>query len=130
MQKNLSKETSQKIKELGVDIKTEKWHWQFVNEPLNINRYKGVSSWEREGKYNGAYHIRLAPAPNLQELLLALKEIGEKAKWGDVDIYKRDTAFNRIIQTGWNRKAHILTDIFLEKGMEGVDKYILELISE
>jgi len=103
----LNLQASKAIQALGVEVESEEW-WNEHDSPA------GGSLWQLDGVRPHPLQVGY-PAPNLQELLLALPEIGEKLGWSISPEAKRI-------------HAHHLLDIFLEKGMEGVSEEIIGLV--
>ena len=116
----LNLQASKAIQALGVEVESEEW-WNEHDSPA------GGSLWQLDGVRPHPLQVGY-PAPNLQELLLALPEIGEKLGW---DVYTKvfvsGAGFSRSGKTE-EYHAHHLLDIFLEKGMEGVSEEIIGLV--
>ena len=127
MTNTLSKEASQKIKELGISLETEMIWVGGKNKTTerNFNLHTKNLFHKHPANY------KIIPAPNFQELLLTLKEIGKKLGWGEVSDIAHSMAYSKGVKfpnTRWEMEVHHLTDIFLEKGMSGVSKEIINLI--
>ena len=147
----ITKQASEHIKELGISLKTEKkWErsytrvenyetrenkvevgdWHTVENIVQITTGQEVFEWW----YKDVRKIEKNwfPAPNLQELFLALEEIGEKLGWktykariGSGEIWDFQNA-----EKAWKQHVPRLTDSFLKGGMEGVSEEIINLISK
>jgi len=115
----LNLEASKAIHELGVEVESEKWWSDELIMQGIAKEWVIVTS----KAYDKAQYI---PAPNLQELFLALPEIGEKLGWDEREEL-RDPMFNEI--RNYKYYSLILTDTYLESGMEGVSKQVIELLS-
>ena len=108
----LNLQASKAIQALGVEVESERW-WVWIDKknPQVVHKMITCSEWHKDILKTD----KKVPAPNLQELLLTLPEIGEKLGWSISPEAKRI-------------HAHHLLDIFLEKGMEGVSEEIIGLV--
>lgn len=146
MNNTLNQKASIAIKNLGVEIESEKW-WQKV--------FAGTRGecWEATTHLPQKITIDIGdafPAPSLSELIAALPEIGEKLGW-DKDPYSTDPdttltlvlaeAYAQpettIINDVWQIHAHNLLDTFLTAettqkgtGMEAVSEEIIKLLAQ
>ena len=126
--KVLNLKASQAIASLGIECGSEKWHAEY-RHAHNQPKWKWVITDDLyEGDY--WYYRNEISAPNLQELLALLPDIGEKLEWdnaGCVDkIYCNAPPTMSMLE--W--KAHKLLDTYLSHGMEGCSKEIIRLIKE
>ena len=135
MTPTITKQASEKIAKLGISLKTENYYCSDVGE---------ITFSEDCKPFKKAICGKHLPLPNLQELFLALEEIGEKLGMrkagnhcvsGDGCVENEGAMHEGICawkyyETEWKETAHRLTDIFLENGMEGVSEEIINLISK
>ena len=147
----LSKQASEKILELNISLETEKYHFLVpVWNEENKNEWWILSEREYNLLDFMKNSLKKIPAPNLQELFLALEEIGEKLGWKK-DKYCNDCGeelgvdgkvvfcpscplldSNKTKQRigATKQYARRFTDIFLKKGMDAVSEEIINLISK
>ena len=133
--KTLTKETSKKIQELGIEVETERvWLKSVVNENVNWDlRERNIKSLKMLVKMSRGYRDFIS-APNFGETLLALEAIGKKLWWEDVCAGCREIDIKCSCEVGCfpeissvEHHAHRLTDAFLTGGMSAVDSYLKEV---
>ena len=142
MQTTVSLEVAKLVDALGVECDTdkiytnllysvEKEEWEWVSETFhtivsaedNPRFPKGARNrWVKTKGY-------IIPAPNFQEVLDILPQIGEKLGW-DKPFEGNATEFvKKLFANNWKTHAHHLLDAYLSGGMESVGKELQTLLN-
>jgi len=119
MMKTTNLEASKAIASLGIEVESEKWWW-----------YDGIG-WNIGSTVSMVIEEELEtfekyPAPNFQELILILPEIGEKLGWKE--LYNEEGWYEEIVDVTSHKLLNLL---IANKGdMEEISQYIINLIKK